>query len=79
MWKKPGSELNEQHVSGTIKFGGGFLMVWGCMTPQGVGYMCKIDGRMDAELYTSILQDDLLATVDYLLWVGEGGAHLSTG
>ena len=29
-------------------------MVWGCMTPQGVGYMCKIDGRMDAELYTSI-------------------------
>ena len=35
-------------------------MVWGCMTIQGVGYMCKIDGRMDTELYTTILQDDLL-------------------
>ena len=35
------------------------------MTPQGVGYMCKIDGRMDAELYTNILQDDLLATMEF--------------
>ena len=40
-------------------------MVWGCMTPQGVGYMCKMDGRMDAELYTSILQDDFLKTVEF--------------
>ena len=65
VWKKPGSALSEQHISGTVKFGGGSLMVWGCMTPQGVGYMCKIDGRMDAELYTSILQDDFLATVEF--------------
>ena len=61
-WKKPGSE---QLVKDTLKFGGGSLMVWGCMTPQGVGYMCKIEGRMDAELYTTILQDDLLATVEF--------------
>jgi hypothetical protein len=40
-------------------------MVQGCTTPQGVGYMCKIDRRMDAELYTNILQDDLLATVEF--------------
>ena len=65
VWKKPGSGLKEQHVSGTVKFGGGSLMVWGCMTPQGVGYMCKIDGRMDAELYTTILQDDFLKTVEF--------------
>ena len=65
MWKKPGSGLRDQYVSGTVKFGGGSLMVWGCMTPQGVGYMCKIDGRMDAELYTSILQDDFLKTVEF--------------
>lgn len=65
VWKKGGSALTDQVVSGTLKFGGGSLMVWGCMTPQGVGYMCKIDGRMDAELYTSILQDDFLATVQF--------------
>ena len=65
VWKNPGSGLRDQYVSGTVKFGGGSLMVWGCMTPQGVGYMCKIDGRMDAELYTSILQDDFLKTVEF--------------
>ena len=27
--------------------------------------MCKIDGRMDAELYTSILQDEFLNTVEF--------------
>ena len=40
-------------------------MVWGCMTTQGPGYLYKIDGRMDAELYTSILQDELLDTVEF--------------
>jgi len=65
VWKRPGSGLTDQQVSGTVKFGGGSLMVWGCMTTQGPGYLCKIDGRMDAELYTSILQDELLDTVEF--------------
>ena len=47
------------------KIWGWILMVWGCMTPQGVAYMCKIDGKMDAELYTSIFQDELLETVEF--------------
>ena len=29
-------------------------MLW-----EGVGYVCKIDGRMDGELYTKILEDEL--------------------
>jgi transposase len=65
VWKRQGSGLTDQQVSGTVKFGGGSLMVWGCMTTQGPGYLCKIDGRMDAELYTSILQDELLDTVEF--------------
>jgi transposase len=65
VWKKPGGQLTDQHVSGTVKFGGGSLMLWGCMTAQGVGYACKIDGRMDAELYTRILNDELLGTIEF--------------
>ena len=65
VWKKPGSALTNQHVQGTVKFGGGSLTMWGCMTAQGVGYACRIDGRMDAELYVSILEDDLLQTLEY--------------
>ena len=40
MWKRPGGVMTEQHVKGTVKFGGGSLMMWGCMTAQGVGYAC---------------------------------------
>ena len=57
--------LTDQEVTGTVKFGGGSLMMWGCMTAQGVGYSCKIDGTMDADLYTSILDDEFLNTLEY--------------
>ena len=33
-------------------------MLW-----NGVGYACKIDGKMDADLYVSILNDDLQASL----------------
>jgi hypothetical protein len=65
IWKKAGSALTDQHVEGTVKYGGGGLMIWGCMTAQGVGYACRIDGRMDATLYVNILDDELLQTLEY--------------
>ena len=65
VWKKPGGILTEQHVKGTVKFGGGSLMMWGCMTAQEVGYACCIDGHMDSELYTNILGDEFLQSLEY--------------
>ena len=64
-WKKPGARLQRQHLSLTVKHGGSSIMVWGCMTAQGVGYMCRIDGGMDAKLYCSILEDHLNQTVEW--------------
>ena len=40
-------------------------MMWGCMMSKGIGYSCKIEGTMDAELYMTILADDLLQTLEY--------------
>jgi transposase len=37
-WKKPGEMLRSHHVQPTVKYGGGSIMVWGCITPQGIGY-----------------------------------------
>ena len=65
VWKKAGEGLSERLVKGTTKFGGGSLMMWGCMFWDGVGYACKIDGRMDGELYTKILQDEFQESLAY--------------
>jgi len=59
VWKRPGEALNDRLVEGTLKYGGGSLMIWGCMTWDGIGYSTKIDGKMDADLYVSILEDEL--------------------
>jgi transposase len=64
-WKKGGEGLSDRLVSGTVKFGGGSVMVWGCMLWEGPGYACKIDGRMDGDLYVSILEEDLQASLEY--------------
>ncbi len=40
-------------------------MIWGCMTSKGVGYSCKIDSTMDQHLYKSILEDELMQTIEF--------------
>jgi len=45
--------------------------MWGCMSWEGVGYATRIEGRMDADLYASILEDELQEKVP--------GCHLSAG
>lgn len=65
IWKIPGDRVTARTVQGTLKFGGGSLMIWGCITAMGPGYMCRIDGRMNADLYVDILEDELLETINY--------------
>ena len=59
-WKMKGEALNDRLVEGTLKFGGDSLMVWGCVMWEGVGNLVKIDGKMDTDLYTQIMEEDLL-------------------
>jgi len=65
VWKKPGEGLNDRLVEGTVKFGGGNLMMWGCMVWEGPGFACKIDGKMDGDLYIKIMQDELGESLAY--------------
>jgi len=64
-WVSPNEKLSDRTVSPTVKHGGGSVMVWGCFTTLGVGSLCKIDGKMDSLLYRSILEDDLMETIEY--------------
>jgi hypothetical protein len=70
-WKKAGEGLTDRLVQGTLKFGGGSLMMWGCMFWEGCGYACQIEGKMDADLYTSILEEHLGASLEYYEKEGE--------
>ena len=64
-WKEKGEGLSDRLVEGTIKFGGGNLMMWGCMTWEGIGYSTRIEGKMDADLYCDILREELQQTLEY--------------
>ena len=65
VWKRPSEPMTGRSIQPTIKFRGGSLMMWGCMTAKGVGYATRVDGGMDAQLYVRILEDELQETIDY--------------
>jgi transposase len=64
VWKKKGEGLIAREVQGTVKFGGGSLMVWGCIGWNGVGVLSEVEGRMDAEQYVAILEAGLLQSME---------------
>lgn len=62
-WIRNEQSCDSRQVQQTVKFGGGSVMVWGCMTFHGPGMLCRIEGRMDQHQYKEILQRDLLYTI----------------
>ena len=65
VWIEAGEELSDRMVEGTVKFGGGNLMMWGCMSWEGIGFACRIEGKMDADLYVSILEDEFQQSLEF--------------
>lgn len=59
VWCRSGEALQDRHIQGTVKHGGGNVMVWGCFAWSGVGSLVKIDGIMTADSYINILQENL--------------------
>ena len=65
-WFRDVNQLEDRTIKTTYKHGGGGgVMVWGCMTSQGVGYLCKIEGIMDQHLYKNILEEELMETMEF--------------
>lgn len=63
IWRKKGEEMKRECLQETVKFGGGSIMVWGCMSSAGVGLLERVDGIMNAEKYVDILRRGLLPSV----------------
>lgn len=64
-WIRDGQSKQPQHIEQTVKHGGGSVMIWGCLTAYGPGFMCKINGIMDQHVYKQILEDYLLQTIKW--------------
>ena len=45
--KSKNEMLKSHNVNDTLKFGGGSIMIWGCMTQFGPGLITRIDGPLD--------------------------------
>lgn len=59
VWRKPNTSLNINNCVPTVKHGGGGIMVWGCMSYEGVGSLVIINGIMDRYLYKRIIAENL--------------------
>lgn len=49
-------EFNSDCMVSTVKHGGGSIMIWGCMTANGVEKMVLCEGHMNSEKYTRTLE-----------------------
>ncbi|GFU71166.1 transposable element Tc1 transposase [Trichonephila clavipes] len=56
IWREAGKALAPKNTIKTVKFGGGSVLVWGCML---AGELAFIDGIMDKHVYLGILKDNL--------------------
>ncbi|GBM06848.1 Transposable element Tc1 transposase [Araneus ventricosus] len=59
VWRRKNEEFNPKNLVGTVKYGGGGVLVWGCMSASGQGNLVFIDDIMNHALYLYILRDNL--------------------
>uniref|UniRef100_A0A3Q2PWK9 Tc1-like transposase DDE domain-containing protein n=1 Tax=Fundulus heteroclitus TaxID=8078 RepID=A0A3Q2PWK9_FUNHE len=65
-WQQKNTAFQEQHLLPTVKFGGGSIMLWGCVANAGTGNLVKVEGRMDSIQYQQILENNVQESVTKL-------------
>ena len=63
--ENPRNVLCDIDIEGSVKFGGESLMLWGCIMVESTDYACKIEEKMDSNIYKLILEDEVLETIKY--------------
>ncbi|KAL1914594.1 uncharacterized protein VTP21DRAFT_8125 [Calcarisporiella thermophila] len=61
---KKGQPLRECNIIPTTKQGKEAIMVWGCITSQGVGLLLRVEGGINARMYQIILDEGFLGTLE---------------
>ena len=65
-WSKSPSDYPAEVDVETLKFGGGSVMIWGCMSWLGAGGVSHVVGRMNSEQLIGILSTSLVPTIEEL-------------
>ena len=66
VWRKDGETYAPENTVQTIKFIGGSIIIWRCFLVKGVGEKSAIDGKMNAQKYKKILQENLMSSFESL-------------
>ena len=66
VWRRLGEEYKDKCVMPTVKYGGGNIMIWGCMSVAGVGVLHFIEGIMNSSMYCEILQQGMIPSLQKL-------------
>ncbi|KAF3691370.1 CMP-N-acetylneuraminate-beta-1,4-galactoside alpha-2,3-sialyltransferase [Channa argus] len=52
VWRKPGTTHHLANTITTVKHGGGSIKLWGCFSAAGTGRLVRIEGKMNAAMFT---------------------------
>jgi hypothetical protein len=63
--KKKAQDTNINLIP-TVKFGGGSIMIWGCLAASAPGQLAIIDGKINFQVYQDFLQENLRRSVRQL-------------
>jgi len=65
-FKRPENKTpREHHKKGTKRGGGGKMCLWGCLTDEAPGDLCRLSGYMDAETYVDVVKSYVIKTWEY--------------
>ena len=63
---KKHTKFHEKSLMPTVKFGGGSIMLWGCMASTGTGNLVKVEGHMYSSQYQQIFDKNVQESVTKL-------------
>ena len=59
VWRQEGEQIKPEHVLPALKFGGGGVMFWGCVSWMGPGPLVPIEGSLNGDAYARILAENM--------------------
>jgi len=66
VWRRPHEKYDVKCLIPTTKSGQDGVMVWGCFTKHGLGPLVRLDGKITAKKYITVLQNHLIPYMNTL-------------